>query len=249
MSTQTDEQRKTVSSLQAQVRRLESERDRLQRTLDELNTSLSSRTDELSEKVKTLEIQKKEMELRIAELERETELRLAEESAQREQMRESYEKLLSSLEGEVRQRTVEIQSYRNALTINIMDKIFFDSGRDVIKPEGLDVLMRVGAVINDLPDKIIRIEGHTDDVPIGPKIIDRFPNNWSLGASRAMRVAEYLRMKTGIDPSEIYIVSYSFYHPRVPNISEYNRARNRRIEITVLNKELYQKLELIETEI
>jgi len=172
-------------------------------------------------------------------------LRAAEE-ADKKRMKTTYDKLLKSLEMEIGQQTVEIQQYKDSLTINIMDKIFFDSGKAEIKPSGYDVLRRVGAILKEVPDKVIRIEGHTDDVPIGQKIIEKYPTNWELGAARAANVAEFLRKDVGIDPKRMTVVSYSMYRPLVPHTTEANRARNRRIEIVVLDKLYYQMVEVKE---
>ena len=152
-----------------------------------------------------------------------------------------------SLEKEIGQQLVEIEHYRDALTINIMDKIFFDSGKAEIKQEGFDVLKRVGTILKNVPDKTIRIEGHTDDVPIGQKIMEKYPTNWELGAARASNVAEFFRKESGIDPKRMTVVSYSMYRPLVPHTTKENKAKNRRIEIVLLDKLYYQMVEVKES--
>lgn len=218
---------------------------------EKLENQLLQVTDEkesLEGQIALIDSEKKDLEDRIAELQKELDARLAAEEADRERMKKTYEQLLSSLKKEVGEKTIEVQNYQNALTINIMEKIFFDSGKAVIKPEGLDVLRRVGAIIKDLQDKIIRIEGHTDDVPIGPKLASIYPTNWELGAARASNVAEYFRTKADIEPERLMVVSYSMYKPLVPNTSEENRARNRRIEIVLQDKSFYDMVKFVEGE-
>jgi chemotaxis protein MotB len=211
-------------------------------------TELRDEKEELQKQVTQLNSEKKGLENNVVDLKRELNIKLAAEEADKEKMKKTYEQLVSSLKKEVGEKTIEIQNYENALTINIMEKIFFDSGKAQIKPAGLDVLRRVGAIIKDLPDKIIRIDGHTDDVPIGPKLVSIYPNNWELGAARASNVAEYFRTKSGINPERLMVVSYSMYKPIFPNISEENRAKNRRIEIVLQDKSLYNIIKMVESE-
>jgi chemotaxis protein MotB len=183
----------------------------------------------------------------ISSLKAERDKLISAESADKERMKTTYDQLMASLENEIGQQLVEIEQYRDALTINIMDKIFFDSGKADIKPEGVDVLKRVGAILKNVPDKTIRIEGHTDDIPIGQKIIEKYPTNWELGAARAARVAEFFRKESGIDPKRMTVVSYSMYRPLVPQTTNENRAKNRRIEIVLLDKLYYQMVEVKES--
>ncbi|HPC42297.1 MAG TPA: flagellar motor protein MotB [Spirochaetota bacterium] len=156
--------------------------------------------------------------------------------------------LEKSLRKEIEQKNIEVQRYRDALTINIADRLFFKSGDATIKKEGYAILDRIGGILKSLPNKIFRIEGHTDDVPIGKNLLIKYPNNWMLGAHRATNVAEYLRMKCDIESTNLVVVTYSSYRPILPNTSEENRAKNRRIEIVVMNRLDYQVQELEKSE-
>jgi chemotaxis protein MotB len=229
-----------LAALKSDIESALKRNDNLRKTVDDLTASLHAETGEMSQQVSQLTQQKTSLEQKIAELEQETQSKLAAEESEKQRIEKSYQQLLSNLQGEVGEKTIEIQTYKNALTINIMDQIFFNSGESRIKPDGMDVLRRVGEVLSSLPDKMIRVEGHTDDVPIGLNLRDKFPNNWMLGAARATAVAEYLRTKSGIDPTRIVVVSYSQYHPIVPNTTLEGRAKNRRIEILVVDKSLYE---------
>jgi len=82
-------------------------------------------------------------------------------------------------------------------------------------------------------DNQIRIEGHTDDLPIHNSV---FPSNWELSSARAISVLRYFIQK-GIEPQRLAAVGYGEYHPLVPNTSPENRARNRRVEIYIQKKE------------
>lgn len=91
---------------------------------------------------------------------------------------------------------------------------------------------------NDRPEKNNRIEGHTDNVPIGPRLKARYPTNWELGAARAVNVARFLQGEAGIDPLRLSAVSYGQYRPVASNKTAAGRARNRRIEIILIDRDL-----------
>lgn len=147
--------------------------------------------------------------------------------------------LAESLNTEIKKNQITINQYRDILTINISEEIFFDSGSSDIKKAGFDVLDRIGKILKSFPTKVIRIEGHTDNVPISEDLKKTFPNNWALGASRASNVAVYFEDELKINPERLVVASFSKYHPLVPNTSAVNRAKNRRIEIVLINKNKY----------
>ncbi len=241
------EYQKKIADQTVDIKNLDKERDNLQKTVNNLKSALEGKTDELSRQVANLTTQKQNLDKQLSELRKNIDAQLVKEAAEKDRMKVTYDQLVKSLESEIGQKTVDIQHFKDALTINIMDKIFFDSGKAEIKPEGFDVLQRVGVILKAVPDKVIRIEGHTDDIPIGQKIVEKYPTNWELGAARAANVAEFLRKEVGIDPKRISIASYSMYRPLVPHTTKENRAKNRRIEIVVLDKLHYQMMEVKES--
>ena len=184
------------------------------------------------------------LEGRIAGIEQNKEALLQQEELDKARLKKTYEDLLASLESEVGEKTIQIENFQDALTINIMDQIFFDSGKAAIKKDGLSILDRIAAILANLPEKIIRVEGHTDDVPIGPKIKSVYPSNWELASARSSAVARYFIDKHRIDPARVVAISYSQYRPLVPNTTEGNRAKNRRIEIVLTDRSLYEMMEL-----
>ncbi len=80
------------------------------------------------------------------------------------------------------------------------------------------------------------MEGHTDNVPIGSRLAERFPSNWELSTARATTVARYLQDK-GIDPKLLSACGYSEFRPVSPNDTDENKAKNRRIEIALIPKD------------
>ena len=153
-------------------------------------------------------------------------------------LKDTYDELVSSLESEVASGKVEIQQVQDRLQLTLAERVFFDTGRAEIKPEGQAVLRRIGPILRKIPQKNIRIEGHTDTVPIGPSLRMQFPTNWELGAIRAVNVARFLQKESGIDPLRLSAVSYGQYRPVASNRTESGRARNRRIEIVLVDRDM-----------
>jgi chemotaxis protein MotB len=127
-------------------------------------------------------------------------------------------------------RRVEVIQDLRGLVISMPDDAAFPSADAEITPTARLMIERVAGTIQSLPNPI-RIEGHTDDVPIST---DRFGSNWELSTARASAVVAHLVTNAGIAPSRLSAAGYGEFHPRVPNSSPANRAKNRRIDIVVL---------------
>jgi len=150
----------------------------------------------------------------------------------------TQEALSKSLQDEISKGNITIQQVRDRLTINMVDRVLFDSGQAQVKPAGMKVLKQVGDVLNQISDKQIRIEGHTDNVPISSKLQDRFKTNWELSTARATTVVRYLIDQGGVDRQYLSAVGYADTHPLASNDSEEGRSSNRRIEIVLYPKDL-----------
>jgi chemotaxis protein MotB len=116
----------------------------------------------------------------------------------------------------------------------MVDKILFPSGEAEITPAGLEILDRVGKVLKNTEGKIIRVEGHTDNVPIHPNLQKKFPTNWELSTARATNVVRFLQEKVGIKGTRLQVIGMSEYSPVADNKTPEGRSQNRRIEITLL---------------
>ncbi|HPC42317.1 MAG TPA: OmpA family protein [Spirochaetota bacterium] len=180
----------------------------------------------------------------LEKLNRQIAAQKAEADKKQKKNEETYKNLVASLKDEIQKDEVMISNYKDALTINIAERILFDRGKAEVNPKYYPVLNKVGSVIKNLTDKFIQVEGHTDDVPIAEEYKWKIPNNWALGARRAINVTTYLMDKFNINPQRIAVMSFSKYRPLVPNTSEKNRAKNRRIEIVILDNSLYQQMEI-----
>lgn len=144
--------------------------------------------------------------------------------------------LRSRLQQEMSDKDVEISQLRGQLTVRVLDKILFKSGSADILPAGQSVLEKVARVL-ETTDDMIRVEGHTDNVPISDKLKNRYYSNWELSAARAASVVRYFQYGgTKIDPTRLEAVGYAEYQPVAPNDSDADRQRNRRVEIVLTAK-------------
>ena len=117
------------------------------------------------------------------------------------------------------------------IVIRIMDRAFFDEGKAELKETAKSALRKIVPIL-EKSNNHVRIEGHTDDVPINTA---EFKSNWELSTRRATEVVRHLIEKYGFPPSRISASGYAEYRPVAANDTQQNRALNRRIEIILLN--------------
>jgi chemotaxis protein MotB len=146
--------------------------------------------------------------------------------------------LSKTLQADIARGDITIQKGRDRLTITMVERVLFDSGQAQLKSTGLDVLRQLSAILKSQPDKQIRVEGHTDNVPIGAKLKERFPTNWELSTARATSVVRFLVDDGGLDPANLSAVGYADTRPIGSNEVEEGRMANRRIDIVLYPKEL-----------
>lgn len=164
-----------------------------------------------------------------------------EEAAQRErELRESektHKELIGQLQKEITDGSIKITQLKDRLSVEIVDKILFASGSDQVTPQGKGVLKKVSDILKTVKENGIRIEGHTDNVPIGSKLAGKFPSNWELSTSRATQVVRYLS-ELGVSPENLSAVGLAEYQPVAPNDTPEGKQRNRRIEIVLYPKDI-----------
>ena len=129
----------------------------------------------------------------------------------------------------INQGLVGISQSKRGVVIDISASSLFKTGDATLQPEVLDVLRQVAAVLSR-EDQPIEVEGHTDDVPI--KTV-QFPSNWELSSARASSVTRML-IDNGVQTKRLAVVGLAENQPLAPNDSSENRARNRRVTITIL---------------
>ena len=135
-------------------------------------------------------------------------------------------------------KDVTISRLQGKLTVNILDRILFDSGEADLKPAGAAVLRKVAGILASHPELKIHVIGHTDNVPIKAAARHRFPSNWELSTARATAAVRFLTENAGVDPRRLGAVGYGEFRPVADNTTAEGRARNRRIAITILSDEL-----------
>jgi chemotaxis protein MotB len=153
-----------------------------------------------------------------------------------EKVSTTYQDLLEKMKKEIAEGQVTISELKGKLTVNMVDAILFDTGKAEVKQDGLEVLKKVISILKGETDKAIRIEGHTDNVPISGALAKRFPTNWELSAARAINVTKFLQ-EQGIDPDVLSAVAYGEYKPISDNETPEGMAMNRRIEIILVPRE------------
>jgi chemotaxis protein MotB len=140
----------------------------------------------------------------------------------------------SSLKDQIAQKDIKLEEIEGKLKVTFVDKILFDSGSVVIKPKGQEVLLKLADSFRDNKNQNIAVEGHTDEVQIGPALLDRFPTNWELSTARATAVVRFLQEKGNIEPERLTASGFSFYRPVATNDTPEGREQNRRIEIILV---------------
>ncbi|MDW8801368.1 flagellar motor protein MotB [Clostridium sp. A1-XYC3] len=118
------------------------------------------------------------------------------------------------------------------LVISFKDSVLFDSGTAVIRPEFEKKVIEVGRMLTTLGNNFIRVEGHTDNVPINNY---QFASNWQLSVIRASNVTEFLINNCGIKADKIGATGYGENRPKASNDNEVGRSRNRRVDIVIVN--------------
>ncbi len=193
----------------------ESEKDmkqanlQLKRELDAVQTELNAKVTELSKA-----FQEKEQEI--------------------EHIQSTKDSLIQEMASEINDNQVQITQLADKLKVSIVDKILFASGEAKLSDEGLKVLERVGNILNKEKNKIIRVEGHTDNIPISGRLAETFPTNWELSNARATNVVRLLQDVVGVPPERLEAVGMGEHHPIASNEDKEGRAQNRRIEIMLL---------------
>jgi len=134
-----------------------------------------------------------------------------------------------SLEDEMRSqlesKDVTISKLQGKLTVNIVDRVMFDSGEAVLKPDGEVVMRKIATILQEHPQLAIHVIGHTDNVPISPKAQSRFASNWELSTARALAAVHFLTERAGVDPKRVGAVGYGEFRPVADRMFSPRRCR------------------------
>ncbi len=122
---------------------------------------------------------------------------------------------------------------KGEIVLRLPEALAFEAGDAALKPEARDTVLQIARELATY-DVAVRVEGHTDDVPIHTP---RFPSNWELSSARAMSVLAVLIASGEMDPASLAAAGYGEHHPIAPNATPEGRAQNRRVDVVVVVKQ------------
>jgi len=152
--------------------------------------------------------------------------------AQRDKAKRQIE---TDLKEQIKAQQVTLEKLAGKLKVTFVDRILFNSGSAKINEAGKQLLSTFAESLKHNNQNII-VEGHTDNVPIGPELRGKYPTNWELSVARSAAVVRYLTEKPGIEPQRFTASGYSFYKSVASNETEEGRHQNRRIEIILASQ-------------
>ena len=145
----------------------------------------------------------------------------------------SLKVLSEELKKEIESGRIQINMQPRGLVVSFAQAALFPSGTAAVSPDAMDGLEKVAMAINRLPNPV-RLEGHTDSVPIRTP---RFHSNWELSAARSIALMEIFSERFSVPQDRLSIAGYGDTAPVASNDTEEGRARNRRVDIVVLNEQ------------
>jgi chemotaxis protein MotB len=202
--------------LRKELEDLQTEFDALKRVNEHLSTSLTKLSEQAQELKAELHKQKSVVNLQ------EQVIQLLDDT------KKSIE---SSLKDQIAAQDITIEDTDDQVKVILVDKILFDSGSSEVNEEGKKLLLTLSETLKKDSMRQIVVEGHTDNVPLGGQLKQRFPSNWELSAARAASVIRFLQSEGGVEPKKLSLKGYGSYHPIASNHTEEGRMQNRRIEI------------------
>jgi chemotaxis protein MotB len=212
--------------LQEDLMRARADLDRVEKVLADRSAEAGAAMAEMRQEVDRLTEGNNELLLQLESERQAREARLAE-------VQGTYDELVGKLEEEIQRGEVKISELKGKLTVNVVDKILFDSGKAVLKPAGIKVLQQIGDILKSAVDKDVQVEGHTDNVPISGALSQKYPSNWELSTARATTVLHFLQDNAGISGERLSAIGYGEYQPISSNGTAEGRASNRRIQIVL----------------
>jgi chemotaxis protein MotB len=215
-----------IDAMQAQIETLSNDATSLREKIRHDEGSLSTKESEL----RTARERLAATQALVDELSK-SKRKLEAAKAELEKKSDEYAQLASSLRTDIEAGRIELMELRGRTTVQLKDKILFASGSATVGPEGRDALRKVADALRNLQGKVIRVEGHTDNVPTGAG--GPFPTNWELSTHRAVAVVHVLK-EAGVDPTRLFAAGFAEFQPISTNDTPEGRSLNRRIEIVLM---------------
>ncbi len=204
-----------TTELQQQLSDAENSRRSLQRALDQARADLSEAQRDHADQIRRL-LQDKEKET--------------------DSLVEAQRRLAISLKKELDDSKAKLEMTERGLVLTLLDEIFFDSGKAVIKEESFPTLDKVAKVLKEtVPNSSVAVEGHTDDQPIK---YSGWRTNWELSSGRALAVVHYFIDQQKVASERMQAVARGEFHPVASNTTAEGRRQNRRVEVVILPSHL-----------
>jgi chemotaxis protein MotB len=229
--------RQDAEQKQSSIEELNRQAAATQKALQEAASRAEAKGQKVGEITAELEKARQEAEAsarRLAEVEKAR----ADEAARREA---EFQDAQSRLKAQIDRGELELARYKgDRLGFRLADRVLFPSGSAVLTPQGRKAIQEVAQVIRTMLEadtaagkvRLVRVEGHTDDVPIAT---ERFPSNWELSAARSAAVVRIL--EEGVDKAlagRLWVAGFGPHWPRQAGETPEARARNRRIEVVIV---------------
>ena len=163
-----------------------------------------------------------------------------EKASSREQLQTLANAFMDTLKKEIENGAIEVDSFGQQLIIRIREKGAFPAGSAFLQPQFRPVIKKIGELVKDIPG-IIRITGHTDDMPLES---DLYRSKLDLSAQRAVSVAQEMAKVNAFNSSRVRVEGMADSNPRVPNSSAQNRATNRRVDIAIMQGKALESEEI-----
>ncbi len=152
-------------------------------------------------------------------------------------LKEIQAQLEKALAPEIKQHVVDIKPKKEGLIVSLREMGFYESGSSTMRASSMEAIDRLAKVIVPRTESL-RIEGHTDNVPIHNA---HFPSNWELSSLRATELVRLFILRYDIEPNRLSAAGFAEFHPVDDNDTPEGRAHNRRIDIVILNPALQEK--------
>ena len=195
------------------------------RTLEALSSNLDEAKANLAKALDQIQLEKAQnltLQTHVTELEKE-----------KEAVNQAAKQLEEQMRADLESKDVTISKLQGKLTVNIVDRVMFDSGEAILRPDGESVLRKIAGILAEHAELKIHVIGHTDNVPIR----HRFLSNWELSTARALAAVHFLTEQAGVAPERVGALGYGEYRPIGDNSTPEGRAQNRRIAVTILPNE------------
>lgn len=234
LSTQLGELQKKSEETSRDIGALQSENESIRQETETVREEVRAERTRLEERIAALEAERDRLDAQSARLLAQLQRLQRSRAALDTGMDQAVEELAASLEPELKSGAVEIQRMDGIVRLSLSETAVFPSGVASLDRADVRILGNVAALLRRFPNMQFYVEGHTDSVKISGALARRYATNWELGAARAISVVRYLTEREGVDPRRIAAVTYGPHRPAASNDTRDGRAKNRRIEISLV---------------